>query len=417
MRAPYARGVHCPYVLDVDGTNIQGEGAALRAEGPARLIDMPGGVRGWAIAGYDTLRELLLDPRVSKDPRQHWPLWINDDLAEDWPLRLWVSVRNMFTSYGTEHRRLRALVSSAFTARRTEALRPRIETIAATLLDRIGDLTEPVDLRAHYAYPLPVEVICQLFGVPDDQRDRLRTVVDTVFDTTATPERQQANGIAMYELMAHLVDAKRSSPGDDLTSALIAVHNEDDGRLAEHELVDTLILMLTAGHETTVNLLDQAIFALLTHPGQLALVHDGQHTWSDVVEEALRWQAPVAYLPLRYAVEDIDVAGVTIHKGDAILAAYAAAGQDPAHYGADAAEFDVTRQSKQHLSFGHGVHHCLGAPLARLEATIALRALFERFPDLSLAAPPDELEPMHSFLSNGHRTLPALLRGVSSTHS
>jgi cytochrome P450 len=409
--------VKCPYVLDVDGTNIQGEGAALRTEGPVRLIEMPGGVQGWAVAGYDTLRELLLDPRVSKDPRQHWPLWMNDDLAEDWPLRLWVSVRNMFTSYGSEHRRLRSLVSSAFTARRTEALRPKIETIATGLLDRIDAMDGPVDLRAQYSYRLPVEVICQLFGVPDDQRDRLRTVVDTVFDTTATPEQQQANGIAMYELMAYLVELKRSTPADDLTSALLAVHNEDDGKLAEHELVDTLILMLTAGHETTVNLLDQAIFALLTHPEQLALVRDGQRAWTDVIEEALRWQAPVAYLPLRYAVEDIDVAGVTIHKGDAILAAYAAAGQDPAHYGEDAAEFDITRESKQHLAFGHGVHHCLGAPLARLEAQIALRALFERFPDLTLAVPVDELTPMHSFLSNGHLTLPALLRGVSSTHS
>jgi cytochrome P450 len=147
------------------------------------------------------------------------------------------------------------------------------------------------------------------------------------------------------------------------------------------------------------------------------LVRAGQRAWTDVIEEALRWQAPVAYLPLRYAVEDIDVAGVTIHKGDAILAAYAAAGQDPAHYGEDAAEFDITRENKQHLAFGHGVHHCLGAPLARLEAQIALRALFERFPDLALAVPMDGLTPMHSFLSNGHLTLPALLRGAASIHS
>jgi cytochrome P450 len=135
--------VNCPYVLDVDGKNIQSEGAALRAEGPIRLIEMPGGVRGWAIAGHDILRELLLDSRVSKDPRQHWPLWINDDLAQDWPLRIWVSVQNMFTSYGSEHRRLRSLVSSAFTVRRTEALRPRIEAIAAGLLDRIENAGQP----------------------------------------------------------------------------------------------------------------------------------------------------------------------------------------------------------------------------------------------------------------------------------
>ncbi|HJP77808.1 MAG TPA: cytochrome P450 [Pseudonocardiaceae bacterium] len=399
----------CPYVLDVDGTNIQGEGATLRAEGPVRLIELPGGVQAWAVAGYETLRKLLLDPRVSKDPRQHWPLWMNDELAEDWPLRLWVSVRNMFTSYGSEHRRLRSLVSAAFTARRTEALRPRIEAIATGLLDRIEADGGPVDLRARYCYPLPVEVISQLFGVPDEQREPLRTVVDTVFDTTATPEQQQANGIAMYGLMTQLVATKRANPADDLTSALIAVHNDGDGRLAEHELVDTLILMLTAGHETTVNLLDQAIFALLTHPGQLALVRSGERTWAEVTEEALRWQAPVAYLPLRYAVEDIEADGVTIHKGDAILAAYAAANQDPAHYGEHAAAFDVTRENKQHLSFGHGVHHCLGAPLARLEAQVALRALFERFPDVTLAS--GELEPMHSFLSNGHVTLPASLRG------
>ena len=148
-------GVNCPYVLDVDGTNIQGEGATLRAEGPVTADrNARRGAAAGRSPGYDTLRELLLDPRVSKDPRQHWPLWINDDLAEDWPLRIWVSVRNMFTSYGTEHRRLRSLVSSAFTARRTEALRPKIEAIATDLLDRIEDQApNRIDLRAHFAYP------------------------------------------------------------------------------------------------------------------------------------------------------------------------------------------------------------------------------------------------------------------------
>jgi cytochrome P450 len=397
----------CPYVLDVNGTNIQAEGAALRSERPLTQVEMPGGITGWAVTGFDVLRQLLNDPRVSKDPNQHWPLWMNNEVPEDWPLHIWVSVRNMFTSYGPEHRRLRALVSAAFTARRTEAQRPMIEAIANELLDRIGSADgQPVDLRAGYAYPLPVEVITRMFGVPDSERDALRVVVDTIFDTTATPEQAQANGVALYELMAQLVAAKRAAPGDDLTSALITVHNDDDGRLAEHELVDTLILMLTAGHETTVNLLDQAITALLTHPDQLAMVREGRRSWSDVIEEALRWQAPVAYLPLRYAVDDIDVAGTVIRRGDAILAAYAAAGRDPERYGATADAFDITRPNKQHLAFGHGVHHCLGAPLARLEAQVALPALFERFPDMSLAVPATELTPMHSFLSNGHRALP-----------
>lgn len=400
----------CPYVLDINGTNIQAEGAALRADGPVTLVEMPGGIRAWAVSRFETLRELLNDPRVSKDPRQHWPLWMDDQVPEDWPLRIWVSVRNMFTSYGPEHRRLRSLVSSAFTARRTEALRPTIEAITKELLDRIQEgETDPVDLRAGFAYPLPVEVITRMFGVPDSERERLRVVVDTIFDTTTTPEQAQANGVALYELMAHLVADKRATPGDDLTSALIAVHNDDDGRLAEHELVDTLILMLTAGHETTVNLLDQAITALLTHEDQLASVREGRQSWNDVVEESLRWQAPVAYLPLRYAVADIEVADTVIRKGDAILAAYAAAGRDPDRYGADADAFDVTRPNKQHLAFGHGVHHCLGAPLARLEALIALPALFDRFPKLALAVPETELTPMHSFLSNGHVEVPVHL--------
>jgi cytochrome P450 len=159
-----------------------------------------------------------------------------------------------------------------------------------------------------------------------------------------------------------------------------------------------------------VNLLDQAVTAMLTHPDQLALVRSGQRSWADVVEETLRWQAPVPYLPLRYAVEDIDVDGIHIPKGDAILPAYAAAGRDPEQHGATADDFDVTRDGKQHHAFGYGVHHCLGAPLARLEAEVALPALFDRFPDLALAVPPAELTPMHSFLSNGHTSLPTLRR-------
>jgi cytochrome P450 len=400
-----------PVVLDVDGLDIQAEGARLRDEGPVRLVEMPGGVRAWAVAGADVARRLLIDPRVSKDPRQHWRAWRDGDIADDWPLRIWVSVRNMFTAYGTEHRRLRSLTASAFTARRVAALRPGIEAITANLLDRIAAAPrgEPVDLRAMFAYPLPVEVICGLFGVPEHQRADLRTVVDTVFDTTTAPADALANGARMYEILTRLLADKRTTPGDDLTTALINARDDGDGRLDETELVDTLILMLTAGHETTVNLLDQAITALLTHPDQLEVIRTGQRTWQDLIEEALRWQAPVAYLPLRYAVADIDVGGgVVIAKGDAILAAYAATGRDQAQFGDSADRFDITRPNKQHLAFGHGVHFCLGAPLARLEAQIALTALFGRFPGLRLAVPAGRLTPMHSFLSNGHEHIPVL---------
>jgi 2-hydroxy-5-methyl-1-naphthoate 7-hydroxylase len=347
---------------------------------------------------------------VSKNPRLHWPKFINGEVPEDWPLNIWVSVQNMFTAYGADHRRLRSLVSKAFTPRRVAGLRPWIEQLTSDLLDRLAAAKGPVDLREGYAYPVPIEVICQLFGVPGEVRGDLRKAVDGVFDTTATPEEALANGYKMYQIMHELVAAKRENPGDDLTSGLIAVRDEDGSSLEEAELVDTLILLISAGHETTVNLLDQAITALLTNPGQLELVRGGTTSWADVIEETLRWQAPVANLPLRYAVDDIElVDDVTIRKGDAILAAYAASGRDRAVFGETADEFDITREEKAHLAFGHGVHYCLGAPLARLEAEIALPALFDRFPGIKLAVPPAELQPSQSFISNGHITLPVTL--------
>ena len=399
--------------LDPNGTDVHGEGRLLRSGGPAGLVELPGGVRAWAVADAATLRKLLTDPRVSKDPRAHWAAYREGRIDEEWPLWIWVSVRNMFTTYGADHRRLRTLVSKAFTARQAAAMRPDVEQITAGLLDRLersGADGAPVDLREEFAYPLPVEVICRLFGVPADRRSALRSVVDTIFDTTVTAARAQANALELYELMRGLVAGKTANPGDDLTSALIAARAEDASRLDADELTDTLILMLTAGHETTVNLLDHAVTALLTHPDQLAAVLRGEHTWAAVIEETLRWQAPVPYLPLRYAVEDIALGdGTVIGRGEPILAAYAAAGRDPAEHGVTADEFDVSRAEKHHLAFGHGVHFCMGAPLARLEAAVALPALFARFPGLRLAVDPAELTTVPSFLSNGHAVIPALL--------
>ncbi|MEU4685098.1 cytochrome P450 family protein [Streptomyces xinghaiensis] len=371
----------------------------------------------WAVSDATLLKELLTDPRVSKDPRQHWPAWINGEITPEWPLFTWVAVTNMFTAYGADHRRLRKLVATAFTARRTAALRPRIEELTAGLIEKLAAVPagEVVDLREEYCYPIPIQVICELFGVEDEtMREKFRTLVDSIFNTTADAEEVAATFEGIHVLLTELVALKRREPADDMTSLLIAAREEDGSRLTEPELIDTLLLVISAGHETTVNLLDNAVHLLLTHPEQRALVREGKVSWSDVIEEALRVESPVASLPLRYAVEDIRAGDVTIKKGDAILAAYAAAGRNPRLHGADADRFDLTRVNKEHLAFGHGVHHCLGAPLARLEAEIALPALFERFPDLELGCAEDELRPVASFISNGHRTLPARLHGAGN---
>jgi 2-hydroxy-5-methyl-1-naphthoate 7-hydroxylase len=365
----------------------------------------------------EVTKRLLTDKRVSKDPRQHWGAWRRGEITPDWPLYSWVAIRSMFNAYGADHQRLRSLISRAFTVRRTAVLRPDIERITAELLESIAatSVGDVVDLREEFACPLPAEVISSLFGVPHDMRAALRRTLDEGNRTSKTPEEALANWQEMCALLNNLIAIKRDTPGDDLTTDLIAARDGAGSRLDETELMNTLLLMIGAGQETTINLLDHAITAMLTNPHWLdyARKHDG---WDSVIEETLRWQAPVANLVLRYATEDIDLGGVTILQGEAILISYAAAGRDPEHYGTDADVFDPTRSDKDHLAFGHGAHHCVGAPLARLEAQIALPALFARFPNLILAGPIGQLVPLASFISNGHRTLPAIPYPTDDSH-
>ncbi|MCX4678704.1 cytochrome P450 [Streptomyces sp. NBC_01433] len=401
------------FVLDPRGSDRHGEDAALRIRGPLTRVDVLG-VEAWSISDPALLRRLLLDSRVSKDARQHWPAF-PDKVVGVWALELWVAVENMFTAYGEEHRRLRRTIGPAFAARRINALAPVIEQLTAELLDALATTPpgEPADLRERFAYPLPIGVISHLAGLPESVRPRFRRTVDVIFSTSHSPEETTAAVQDLYALLTDLIATKRAAPGHDLTSALIAARDtEGDGSaLTEAELRDTLLLVINAGFETTVNLLDQAITALLTHPGQLAHIRAGRVGWKDVVEESLRHEAPLAHLPMRFAVEDIPLPehGTTIRRGDAILPSYAAANRHPDLHGPGADDFDTTRSDKTHFSFGYGMHLCLGAALGRLEAEIALRALFERFPRLALAVPPHQLHPKPSFISNGHSELPAVI--------
>ncbi|WP_406374977.1 cytochrome P450 [Streptomyces sp. NBC_00647] len=406
-----------PFVIDPAGADIHGEAERLRGfhrtprdpggAPAAALVELPSGIPAWFPTRYETLRQLLADDRVSKDPNRHWPAWIDGAYRESW-VGLWVGVTNMFTAYGADHRRLRKLVSPAFTKRRTDALGPRIEEIAAELLDRMAEAPdERTDLRSAYAHPLPMRVICELFGLPEDGRADIARLIEANMDTTIGPEQAMATYREVHELLAQLVESKRERPGDDMTTALIAARDEEGSQLTEAELIDTLLLVIGAGHETTVNLIGNAVHALLAHPDQLARVLSGEIPWTEVIEETLRWAPSIANLPLRYAIEDIKLPdGTLIPRGDAILATYAAAGRDPLRHGDSASRFDITRVDKEHLAFGHGVHYCVGAPLARLEASIALPALFERFPTLSADVSRGPARLAESFIGHGYRTLP-----------
>jgi cytochrome P450 len=404
----------CPYVLDRNGADVPAEADRLRELGPVTRIELPGGVLAWSVNSYALVRQVLGDPqRFGKDP-QNWPAFVNGEIPQDWPMIGWVVMDNMTTNDDADHARLRAMLMKAFTARRVEAMAPRIRAIVDEQLDLMASTGngETVDLKANYCKALPARVMCELFGVPEESRKEVLQGGITNIDTRISPEEAEANVAQWHVAIAKLIEDKHREPGDDLASALIAVQEEDGSRLNDSELMGTLHLLLGAGSETLMNALSHSILAVLDDPQLRAQVDSGVVSWDDVLEETLRVQSPVALFPFRYARETVELGGVRINKGDVLLISFIGAGRDPAVHGASACEFDVHRADKAHLSFGHGMHYCLGIRLAKLAASICLPALFSRFPDISLAVPRSQLEPQGTFIMNGHLTLPVHLRAA-----
>ncbi|MFF3735356.1 cytochrome P450 [Streptomyces sp. NPDC002476] len=404
----------CPYRIDPAGTDIHAEGVLLRAIAPAARVILPGlpdAITTWSVTDPGLIRRLLTHPDISKDASQHWPALQTGQVPDDWQEQVWVKVRNALGAYADEHRRLRRPVAAAFSPRRVRALTPRIEAITHGLLDELEDHRpdETIDLRDRFAGRLPLLVANLVLGVPEQWHDDFRDSIGDLLTTTLTPDEARAVQARVYELIGQLIEYKQQQPGDDITTSLIASHR--DGELTSQELSDSLMLLIGAGHETTVGLLSHGIVNLAVHRDQLALAISEQVPWETVVEEILRYQAPIATLLPRFPVREVtdETTGITFAQGDLIVINYAAAGRDPDIHGETADRFDITRPSHEHLSFGHGVHLCPGAELARIEGRIALAALFERFRDLHLAVEASQLSPLPSYISNGLRAVPARL--------
>ncbi|MEE1755725.1 cytochrome P450 family protein [Streptomyces sp. SP18CS02] len=391
-----------PIVLDPFVGDLDGESARLRAAGPLARVELPGGVRVWAVTRHAEARKLLTDPRLVKDI-EVWGAWRRGEIPADWPLIGLVNPgRSMLTVDGEDHRRMRALVAQALTPRRVERMRERISELTRGLLDGLaataadgaggtGPAGGPVvDLKAAFAYPLPMYVISDLMGIDPADHPRLKVLFDKFFSTQTPPHEVVATLGELARMMGEVVAARRAEPGDDLTSALIQA-SENGDHLTDEEIVSTLQLMVAAGHETTISLIVNAVVNLSTHPDQLELVRSGEQSWDAVVEETLRWSTPTSHVLIRFATEDVAVGDKVLPGGEALIVSYAAIGRDEEQHGPTAGDFDITRSPNRHIAFGHGPHVCPGAALSRLEAGVALPALYERFPALTLAVPASEL--------------------------
>ncbi|MEU5208519.1 cytochrome P450 [Streptomyces sp. NPDC020742] len=357
-------------------------------------VRMTYGDPAWLVTRYAEARFVLGDQRFSRaestrhdEPRQSEGRRDSGILSMDPP----------------DHTRLRTLVAKAFTVRQVERLRPQVTALTHELLDELEAAGPPVDLVDRFALPIPVAVICRLLGVPAEDRPRFREWSDAALSTSSlTAAEFDANREELRAYMGQLIEEHRRAPQDDLMTALIDARDVGD-RLTELELIDLCVGILVAGHETTATQIPNFVLALLDHPEQLALLRERPELIGSAVEELLRF-VPLgsgASMP-RYATEDVEVGGTLVKAGTPVLVAVGAANRDALRFDAPG-RLDISRSGNQHLGFGHGVHHCLGAPLARLELQEALGALLHRFPTLHLAG---DVEWKSQMLVRGPRVMP-----------
>jgi pimeloyl-[acyl-carrier protein] synthase len=359
----------------------------LRAEDPVHRSPLG----FWVLTRHADVLAVLRDPRMSRDPRRSERVALLRASAEvDELLASEEAAPSMLFVDPPDHTRLRALVNKAFTPAAVERLRPRVEELVAGLLDRAAG-AGAMDVVEELAYPLPVTVICELFGVPQADRDRFRAwsrglvhLLDPLVAADALERALQARQ-ALRGYLGGLIAERRAHPAGDLLSALIAA--EDQGhQLSEAELVSMCVLLLVAGHETTVNLIANGMLALLRHPEARARLQTDAALARSAVEELLRYDSPVQFTS-RHALEDLDVGGRRVRAGETVVAVLGAANRDPAQF-PDPDRLDLARAPNRHLAFGGGIHFCLGAPLARMEAAVAIPAMLARLPGLELGPGP-----------------------------
>jgi cytochrome P450 len=361
-----------------------------RDAGPVQEVTLPDGCPAWVVVRYEEARAALNDLRFSKD--MHAALASGPDIVDE-GLPGPAFARHMLGVDPPDHTRLRHLVAARFSQRNLSALDPRVRAIAEDLLAALaaGAPDQPVDLMEAYAFPLPYTVICELLGIPAEHRaplgDDLHRLLRPLDTPDAFDEAKRASD-HLAATFAEIIDAAAAAPGDDLIGDLARAERE--GHLDRIELQSTAFNLIVAGHETTTNLIGSTVRALLLRPELRASLGADPDRLPALLEELIRHDGPVHHATFRYAVEPVDLGGVTIPAGGQVLVSLAAANRDQRPY-ADPDQIDPDREGPRHLGFGHGIHHCLGAGLARLEGAVAVSALVRRFPDLRPAAPLDEL--------------------------